>query len=157
MQWSASRPGRFTIRVKIPGTQMDRRLIWNMYMSKISGMIVRNFEVIYGKFNLVGICTDGNNCAEIVNIAYVGVSKSFRTESRTKYTRTFGITRCCPLQRIMAAKLTRLTYKIAIQLHLVAESYTICSSRSRRPSRKVLDTASCSSCCPHCIEWRIWS
>jgi len=30
----------------------------------------------------------------------------------------------------MAAKLTRLTHKIAIQLHLVAESRTICSSRS---------------------------
>jgi len=28
----------------------------------------------------------------------------------------------------MAAKLTRLTHKIAIQLHLVAESPTICSS-----------------------------
>jgi hypothetical protein len=38
------------------------------------------------------------------------------------------------------AKLTRLTQKIAIQLHLVAESCTICSSRSRRPARKPLDT-----------------
>jgi hypothetical protein len=37
----------------------------------------------------------------------------------------------------MAAKFTRLTHKIAIQLHLVAESYTICSSRSRRPVRKL--------------------
>jgi hypothetical protein len=36
----------------------------------------------------------------------------------------------------MAAKLTRLTQKIAIQLHLVAESSTIFSSRSRRPVRK---------------------
>jgi len=39
----------------------------------------------------------------------------------------------------MAAKLTRLTHKIAIQLHLVAESCNICSSRSRRPVRKLLD------------------
>jgi hypothetical protein len=38
----------------------------------------------------------------------------------------------------MAAKLTRLTYKIAIQLYLVAESCTICSSRSRWPVRKLL-------------------
>jgi hypothetical protein len=38
----------------------------------------------------------------------------------------------------MAAKLTRLTHKIAIQLHLVAESCTICSSRCRRPVRKLL-------------------
>jgi hypothetical protein len=42
----------------------------------------------------------------------------------------------------MAAKLTRLTHKIAIQLHLVAESCTICSSRPRRPVRKHLDTPS---------------
>jgi hypothetical protein len=42
----------------------------------------------------------------------------------------------------MAAKLTRLTHKIAIQLHLVSDSCTICSSRSRRPVRKLLDTAS---------------
>jgi hypothetical protein len=43
-------------------------------------------------------------------------------------------------QRVMAAKLTRVTHKIALQLHLVAESCTICSSRSRRPVRKLLDT-----------------
>jgi hypothetical protein len=43
----------------------------------------------------------------------------------------------------MAAELTRLTHKIAIQLHIVAESYTICSSRSRRLVRKLLDTSFC--------------
>jgi len=42
----------------------------------------------------------------------------------------------------MVAKLTRLTHKIVIQLHLVAESCTICSSRCRRPVRKLLDTLS---------------
>jgi hypothetical protein len=42
----------------------------------------------------------------------------------------------------MAAKRTRLTHKIALQLHLVAESCTICSSGSRRPVRKLLDTPS---------------
>jgi hypothetical protein len=45
----------------------------------------------------------------------------------------------------MAAKLARLTNKMAIQLHLVAESCTICSSRSRRPLRKLLDTPSYTS------------
>jgi hypothetical protein len=40
----------------------------------------------------------------------------------------------------MAAKLTRLTHKIAIQLFSGTESYTICISRSRRPVRKLLDT-----------------
>jgi hypothetical protein len=42
----------------------------------------------------------------------------------------------------MAAKLTILNHKIEIQLHLVAESCTICSSRSRRLVRKLLDTPS---------------
>jgi len=45
----------------------------------------------------------------------------------------------------MGAKLTRLAHKTAIQLHLVAESCTICSTRSRRPVRKFLDTLSCSN------------
>jgi hypothetical protein len=42
----------------------------------------------------------------------------------------------------MAAKLTTLTHKIAIQLQLLADSCTICISRSRRPVRKFLDTPS---------------
>jgi len=40
----------------------------------------------------------------------------------------------------MAAKLTRLTHKIAIELNLVAGIFIICSPRSRRPVRKLLDT-----------------
>jgi len=42
----------------------------------------------------------------------------------------------------MAAKLTRLAHKMAIQQHLVAESCTICSSRFGRPVWKLLDTPS---------------
>jgi hypothetical protein len=42
----------------------------------------------------------------------------------------------------MAAEITILTHKIAMQLHPVAESSTICCSRSRRPVRKLLDTPS---------------
>jgi len=42
----------------------------------------------------------------------------------------------------MAAKFTRLTHKIAIQLHLVAESCNICSSHSRWTVRKLLYTTS---------------
>jgi hypothetical protein len=60
----------------------------------------------------------------------------------TKYTLTTINTRWEATQRVMAAKLTRLTHIIAIQLYLVAESCTICSSRSRRPVRKLLDTPS---------------
>jgi len=40
----------------------------------------------------------------------------------------------------MAAKLTKLTHKIAVKLHVVVESCTICSSRARRPVRRLLDT-----------------
>jgi hypothetical protein len=42
----------------------------------------------------------------------------------------------------MATKLTRLTYKIVLQLHLVADSCTICISQSRYSVRKLLDTSS---------------
>jgi len=45
---------------------------------------------------------------------YEAVSKSFRAESITKYTLTFYITRREATRRVMAAKLTRLTHKIAI-------------------------------------------
>jgi hypothetical protein len=45
-------------------------------------------------------------------------------------------------QMVMVAKLTRLAHKIAVQLHLVTESCTICSCLSRRPVRKLLDTFS---------------
>jgi hypothetical protein len=51
----------------------------------------------------------------------------------------------------MAEKLTRLTHKIAVQLHLVAEICTICSSRSRWPVRKLLDTPSYLTCYPHIL------
>jgi len=77
--------------------------------------------------------------------SYEDVSIIFQTQSITKCTLTFGITHCCPIQRVMAAKLTRLTHKIAIQLHLVAESCTICSFHSRQPVQKLLDLPSCMS------------
>jgi hypothetical protein len=57
----------------------------------------------------------------------------------------------------MAAKLTRLTHKIAIQLHLVAESCSICSSRSRRPVRKLLDTSSCILIVSYCLRLSLTS
>jgi len=74
--------------------------------------------------------------------AYEGVSKSFRAESITEYTLTAINTRWESTQRVIAAKLTRLTHKIPVQLHLVTESWTIYSSRSRRPVRRILDTPS---------------
>jgi hypothetical protein len=53
---------------------------------------------------------------------------------------TTKTTRFEATQRVMAAKLTRLTHKMAIQLHLVAENCTIFSSRSMRPVRQLSDT-----------------
>jgi hypothetical protein len=82
-----------------------------------------------------------------LNKVYEGVSKSFRTESITKYTLTTINTRWEAMQRVMAAKLSRLTHKIAIQLHLVAESCTICICCSRRPVRKLLVTLSYTESC----------
>jgi hypothetical protein len=54
----------------------------------------------------------------------------------------------------MATKLTRMTHKTATQLHLVAQSCIICSSRSRRPVRKLLGTSSYFSL-PHAWRKRI--
>jgi len=54
----------------------------------------------------------------------------------------------------MEAKFTRLTHKIATQLHLVAESYTIRSPRSWRPVRKLLVTPSYSVFI-HMFEMRV--
>jgi hypothetical protein len=70
------------------------------------------------------------------------VSRSFRTESITKYMLTTINTGCDATQRVTAAKLTRLTHKIPIKLHVVAASCTICSSRSRRPVRELVDAPS---------------
>jgi hypothetical protein len=57
-------------------------------------------------------------------------------------------TRWETIQRVLAEKLARLTHDMAIQLHLVAESCTICSSRLRRPVRKLLVTPSYTACRP---------
>jgi hypothetical protein len=75
-------------------------------------------------------------------IKYEGVSKSFQTELITKYMLTTITTHWEVIQRVMVAKLTRLTHKIAIQLHLVAESCTICSTHSRQSGQKLLDIPS---------------
>jgi hypothetical protein len=70
---------------------------------------------------------------------YEEVSKSFRTRSITKWTTITRYTHWEATQRVVVAKLTRMTHKIVIQSHLVAESCTICSSRSRTV-QKLLDT-----------------
>jgi hypothetical protein len=86
---------------------------------------------------------DGIICkhTQIRVATYEGISKSFRTQSITKQTVRIN-TRWEATQSVMAAKLTRLTHKIAIKLYLMAESCTICISRYRRPVRKLLVTTS---------------
>jgi hypothetical protein len=71
----------------------------------------------------------------------------------TKYTLTTINARWEATRRVMTAKLTRLTHTIAIQLHLVAESFTICSSRSRRPVRKILDRPSYDCSVSYLTNW----
>jgi hypothetical protein len=81
------------------------------------------------------------------SFTYEGVSKSFQTELIMKYMLTFGITHWEATQRVMVAKLSRLTHKIAVQLHLVADSCTICSSCSRQPVQELLDIPSYMNSC----------
>jgi hypothetical protein len=63
---------------------------------------------------------------DIPNFCYFGnsslipnesISKSFRTQSIAKNMLNFGTAHREAAQRVMAAKLTRLTHKMAIQLH----------------------------------------
>jgi hypothetical protein len=71
-----------------------------------------------------------------------GVPKSFRTELVMKYKLTTIKTHSKATQMVMVAKLTILTHKIALELHLVAEGYTVCSSSSRKLVRQLLVTPS---------------
>jgi hypothetical protein len=89
-------------------------------------------------------------------IIYEGVSKSFQTESVTTYMLTTINTHSEATQWVVVAKLTRLTHKIAIQLHIVAESCTISSSHSRWPVQKLLDTPLyIKYCCGFCFDYNI--
>jgi hypothetical protein len=68
---------------------------------------------------------------------YEGVCRSFQTELIMKYMLTTINTCWEATQSVMVVKLTRLTHKIVIQVHLVSESCTICSSRSSQPVWKL--------------------
>jgi len=73
---------------------------------------------------------------------YDCVCRGFRTESIRKCTFTKIKSRREATQRIVTGKLTRLAHKIVLQLSLLVESCTICSSSSRRSVRELLDTHS---------------
>jgi len=79
---------------------------------------------------------------QILATATRGCIQKFPDWAPMKYTFTTIYARWEATKRVVAAKLTILTHKLAIQLHLGAESSTICSSRSRRPVRKHLVTPS---------------
>jgi predicted acyltransferase len=102
------------------------RLHPNLVQSRIHNIHANHFQ--FSSLNFLKLKEDkwtaGVVACHVPVFIYEGVSKSLRTES------------------IMAAKLTRMTYRIAIQLHLVAESCVIYSPRSRRPIRKLLNTPS---------------
>jgi hypothetical protein len=117
---------RTLLQCKISSFKINKR-----FMSV--AFVTTSFCIVFAThFMFIGITL---SCYDIV-------SKSFRTESLKKYTFTTKNTHWEATPRVMAAKLTRLTHKIAIHLHLVAESCTICSSRSRQPVLKLLDTLS---------------
>jgi len=87
------------------------------------------------------VCSERYTHSTCAPLVIQGCPKNFRTESK-KYTLTIMNIRSKATQRIMAENFTRLTHKIAMKLHLVADSCTICNSRFRRPVRKLLDTPS---------------
>jgi hypothetical protein len=103
----------------------SRRPVWKLWIHPRTYMYMYIYVYMYALCMYVYVCTR----------VYPKVSGQRHNEIRTN-------THCEATQRIMAAKLTRLAHKIAVQLHLVAESCTIYSSCSRRPVRKVLDTHS---------------
>jgi hypothetical protein len=130
-EWSASRPARFTPRERAPDTHWIAG--WVSTRAGLDTVVKRKIP---------SPCRDLNprSSNSIVSYTCTRVYPKVSGLSRTTIN-----TRWEAIQRVMAAKLSRLTHKIAIQLHLVAESCTICSSRSRRPVRKLLDTPSYSS------------
>jgi hypothetical protein len=162
---SASHPCRFTTREKAPGTHWiggwmgPRTVLDTVVKRKISiprresnprTPIVQPVAQRYTDWNRTPFSTSILSInlmtlmwlikllLSMIRAIYEGVSKSFRTESITKYTLT-TINNCWEAkQRIMAAKHSRLTHKIALQLHLMAECSAIYSFRSRRPVRKLL-------------------
>jgi hypothetical protein len=92
-------------------------------------------------FAAIILCVASQPVTPKVSIYFV-IDSVWKLLDTLSYTLTTINTRWEVTQRVMAAKLTKLTHKIAIQLHLVAESSIICSSCSRRPVRKLLDTLS---------------
>jgi hypothetical protein len=125
----------------------DRRSMWGRRCYKAASRVAERQECRWQRCK----CehrrqhheADGTvSFGEYSSSQHEGVTKSFWTESITKYALTTINTRWEATQMVMAGKLTRLTHKIAILLHIVAESCATCGSRSRRPVRKLLDTPS---------------
>jgi hypothetical protein len=115
-------------------------VIWMFHYKDLRKCMNRFHISGFVRFSTVSAITTFQEQSTQSNVIYDGASKSVWTESITKW--TIISTRWEATQNFKVAKLTRLTHKIAIQLHLVAELCTICNSRSRRLVRKLLDTPS---------------
>jgi hypothetical protein len=106
-----------------------------LFLVEGGGEVRRNFFLCNPTAELPGcVRLSSDSVRTYITRVYPNVSGLSHNEIYAYNTRWEGT------QRVMAANLTRLTHKIAIQLHLVAESCTICSSRSMRPVRRLLDT-----------------
>jgi hypothetical protein len=103
----------------------------------IGYIFVFNSMSVFSDLKIYYICHTEKSCHFSV---IRGCIQKFPDWVYNKYTLTTINTCWEAIQRLMAAKLTRLTQWIAIQLQLVAESFTIFSSLFRRPVRKLLDT-----------------
>jgi len=98
-----------------------------------------------------------DSCNYVPYFIYESVSKSFRTDSITKHTFREINTRWEAIWRVLAANLARLTQKIAIQLHVVAESCDIFTCLSWRLVRELLDTPSYTSAFRPSYRLLVWA
>jgi hypothetical protein len=171
-EWSASRPFRFTPKERVPFTHwmggwvglravldavVKRKIPSPCRESNPRTPIVQPVAQRYTDWSITVLACmeDMWNVYKILTGKPEGMRPSRRWEDNIRIrgfiqkfpdwvsneTTTIN-TRWEATQGVMVAKLTRLTHIIAIQLHLVAERCTICSSRSRRPVRKLMDTPS---------------
>jgi len=124
---SVVQAGQSLYWLSYPGTDSTRDRFTNGYLQRDSryGFKLDVCDLMRGK--------------QFYTRVYPKVSGQSR---KRKYTLTTINTRWEEVKRHMVTKLTRLTHIMAIQPHLVTQNCTICSSRSRRSVRKLLDTPS---------------
>jgi hypothetical protein len=128
----------------MPKLVTDRQKQWHVFVCQElldEGRSNQNFlsRVITGVKTWV-CCYDPETKQQSSQGVICRMSLKFRNSCRLHYTCTTVNTLEEAIQRVMVAKLTRVTQKIAILWHLVEESFTTCRSQSWRQVRKLLDT-----------------